>query len=53
MPIHIQAKGATIPPQYRPVVQPEQDIKLISPVEPKDVTLDDERTLLAEFVKAG
>jgi len=52
MPIHIHFKDKTIP-QYKPVVQQEQDIKLMSPAEPKDVTLDDERTLLADIVKAG
>ena len=53
MPIHIHTKGTAIPPQYRPVTQGEQDIKLMSPVEPKDVTLDDDHTLLADIVKAG
>jgi hypothetical protein len=52
MPVHIHFKDKTIP-QYRPVVQAEQDIKIMSPAEPKSVTLDDDRTLLAEFVKAG
>jgi len=53
MPIHIRFKDKEIPPQYRPVVQAEQDIKILSPADPKDVTLDDDRTLLAEFIKAG
>ena len=52
MPVHIHFKDKTIP-QYRPVVEAVQEIKILSPVEPKDVTLDDDRTLLAEFVKAG
>jgi peptidase M1-like protein len=52
MPIHLHFKDKTIP-QYKPVVQQEQDIKIISPAEPKDVTLDDEHTLLADIVKAG
>ncbi|HEU4401274.1 MAG TPA: hypothetical protein VFT43_04145, partial [Candidatus Polarisedimenticolia bacterium] len=51
MPVHIHFKDKTIP-QYKPVVQASQDIKIMSPIEPKDVTLDDDRTLLAEFVKA-
>ncbi len=52
MPIHIHFKDKTIP-QYKPVVQAEQDIKIVSPTEPKDVTLDDDHTLLADIVKAG
>jgi hypothetical protein len=52
MPIHLHFKDKTIP-QYKGIVQAEQDIKLMSPVEPKDVTLDDEHTLLADIVKAG
>ena len=52
MPIHLHFKDKTIP-QYKPVVQQEQDIKLMSPAEPKDVTLDDDHTLLADIVKAG
>ena len=52
MPIHIHFKDKTIP-QYKPVVEQEQDIKIMSPAEPKDVTLDDEHTLLADIVKAG
>jgi hypothetical protein len=51
MPVHIHFKDKTIP-QYRMVVQAEQDIKIMSPLEPKDVTLDDDRVLLAEIVKA-
>ena len=51
MPIHIHFKDKTIP-QYKPVTQAEQDIKLLSPAEPKDVTLDDDRSLLADIVKA-
>jgi len=50
MPIHIHFKKQTIP-HYRPVVEAEQDIQILSPLEPKDVTLDDDRTLLAEFEK--
>lgn len=50
MPIYIHFKDKSIP-QYRPVVQAEQEIKIMSPMEPKNVTLDDERTLLAEFVR--
>jgi aminopeptidase N len=54
MPIHIRFKDKReVPTQYKPVVEVEQDIKLLLPAEPKEVTLDDERTLLAEFVKAG
>jgi peptidase M1-like protein len=53
MPIYIHAKGSEIPPQYKGVVQAEQDIKLMCPVEPKDVTLDDDHTLLADILKAG
>jgi len=52
MPIHIHFKDKTIP-QYKPVVQAEQDVKIVSPAEPKDVTLDDDHTLLADIVKAG
>jgi len=52
MPIYIHFKDKTIP-QYKPVVQMEQDVKIVSPTEPKDVTLDDERTLLADISKAG
>jgi len=52
MPVQIHFKDKTIP-QYKPIVQAEQDIKLMSPVEPKDVTLDDDRTLLAEIVKGS
>ncbi len=51
MPVHIHFKDKTIS-QYRMVVHAEQDIKIMSPMEPKDVTLDDDRVLLAEFVKA-
>ena len=50
MPIHIHFKGQTIR-QYRPVTEAEQDIRILSPMKPKDVTLDDDRTLLAVFVK--
>jgi aminopeptidase N len=50
MPIHIHFKKQTIP-QYRPVIEAEQDIQILSPLEPEDVTLDDNRTLLAEFEK--
>ena len=52
MPIHLHFKDKTIP-QYRPVVQQEQDIRIMAPAAPKDVTLDDDRTLLADIVKAG
>jgi aminopeptidase N len=51
MPIHIHFKDKTIP-QYKPVIQMEQDIKLLSPTEPKNVTLDDDHSLLADIVKA-
>jgi len=51
MPVHIHFKDKTIP-QYKPITQASQEIKILSPMEPKDVTLDDERTLLAEIVKA-
>jgi peptidase M1-like protein len=51
MPVYIHFKDKTIP-QYKPVTQASQEIKILSPMEPKDVTLDDERTLLAEIVKA-
>ncbi len=51
MPIHIHFKDKTIP-QYKPVVQMEQDIKILSPTEPKDVTLDDDHTLFADIAKA-
>ena len=51
MPIHIHFKDKTIP-QYKPVTQMEQDIKLLSPAEPKNVTLDDDHSLLADIVKA-
>jgi aminopeptidase N len=52
MPVHLHFKGKTIP-QYKPVIQAEQDIKILAPEEPKNVTLDDDRTLLAEIVKAS
>jgi len=52
MPVHIHFKDKTIP-SYQPVVQAEQDIKIMSPSEPKDVTLDDDHTLLADVVKAN
>ena len=52
MPVYVHFKDKTIP-QYKPVVQAEQDIKIMSPIDPKDVTLDDEHTLLAEIVKAS
>jgi hypothetical protein len=52
MPVHLHFKGKSIP-QYKPVIQAEQDIKLLVPEEPKNVTLDDDRTLLAEIVKAS
>jgi hypothetical protein len=51
MPVHIHFKDKTIP-QYKPVTQVDQDIKLLSPAEPKDVTLDDDHSLLADIVKA-
>ncbi len=50
MPIHLHFKKTSIP-QYRPVVEASQEIKILVPEMPKDVTLDDERTLLAEIVK--
>ena len=52
MPVHIHFKDTTIP-QYKPVIQADQEIKILSPLEPKDVTLDDDHTLLAEIVKPG
>jgi len=52
MPIHLHFKDKTIP-QYKPVVQVDQDIKLLCPTEPKDVTLDDDHTLLADISKAS
>jgi hypothetical protein len=50
MPIYLHFKKGTIP-QYRGVVEANQEIKILAPEKPKNVTLDDERTLLAEFVK--
>jgi len=44
--------GKTIP-QYKPVMQLNQEIKLLSPAEPRHVTLDDDHSLLADIVKAG
>ena len=52
MPVDIHFKDKTMP-QYRPVIQTEQDIKILSPTEPKDVTLDDDHTLLADIAKAS
>lgn len=52
MPVHLHFKDKSIP-QYKPIVQADQDIKFMVPMDPKNVTLDDDRTLLAEFVKAG
>ncbi len=51
MPIHIRLKKGNVPTQYRPVTEADQEIQLLLPVEPKDITLDDERTLLAEYIK--
>jgi hypothetical protein len=50
MPVHIHFKDKSIP-QYKPVVQADQELKILSPMEPKNVTLDDDHTLLADFVK--
>lgn len=50
MPVHIHFGNETTT-QYQPVVEGDQMIRILSPAEPKDVTLDDDRTLLAEFVK--
>lgn len=50
MPIYLHFKDKTIP-QYRPVVEAEQTIQFLIDEKPRDVTLDDERTLLAEFEK--
>jgi hypothetical protein len=50
MPIYLHFKNGTIP-QYKGVVEANQEIKILAPEKPKNVTLDDERTLLAEFVK--
>jgi hypothetical protein len=52
MPVHIHFKDKTVP-QYKPIVEAEQDLKILSPIDPKDVTLDDDRTLLADIFKAG
>ena len=52
MPVYVHFKDKTIP-EYKGVVQAEQDIKILSPLEPKDVTLDDEHTLLADIAKAS
>jgi hypothetical protein len=52
MPIHIHFKKQTVL-RYMPVVEAEQDLRIFSPLQPEDVTLDDERTLLAEFQKQG
>ena len=52
MPVHIHFKDKTIP-EYKMVEQAEQDIKLMSPMNPKDVTLDDDNTLLADVYKAN
>jgi hypothetical protein len=50
MPIHFHFENGDSIPQYRPVVEAEQDIRFLLDVEPKEVTLDDDRTLLAEIV---
>jgi hypothetical protein len=50
MPVYLHFKKATIP-QYKWILQANQEIKILAPEKPKNVTLDDERTLLAEFVK--
>ncbi|MGH9750377.1 MAG: M1 family metallopeptidase, partial [Candidatus Polarisedimenticolia bacterium] len=50
MPVHIHFKDKSIP-QYKPIVQAEQELKILSPMEPKNVTLDDDHTLLADIVK--
>ena len=52
MPIHIRFKKQTVL-RYMPVLEAEQDLRIFSPLEPEDVTLDDDRTLLAEFQKQG
>jgi peptidase M1-like protein len=52
MPIHVHFRDKTIP-QYKMVEQAEQDLKLMSPIEPKNVTLDDDNTLLADVYKAN
>jgi hypothetical protein len=53
MPVHLHFKRGESVPQYRPVVEAEQDIRFLLDVEPRDVTLDDDRALLAEYVKAN
>ena len=40
MPVHLHFKGKTIP-QYKPVVQADQDIKILSPEEPKSDAPDE------------
>ena len=52
MPVHVHFKEKSVP-QYMPVVEAEQDLKIVVPERPKDVTLDDDHTLLADFVKAS
>ena len=52
MPVYLHFKKGESVPRYSPVVKADQDIKFLLDVEPQDVTLDDQRTLLAEYEKA-
>ncbi|MFQ5877426.1 MAG: M1 family metallopeptidase [Acidobacteriota bacterium] len=52
MPVYVHFKKRKIP-QYRPVLKADQVIKILSPERPTDVTLDDERTLLADFIRTN
>ncbi len=53
MPVYIEFKGKKVAPQYMRVDQPEEDLKLLSPEEPKNVTLDEDNTLLADITRAN
>ena len=49
MHFHFKGKGKESIVQYKPVVKAEQDVKFLLDEKPKNVTLDDENTLLADI----
>ncbi|HEX9427084.1 MAG TPA: M1 family aminopeptidase, partial [Candidatus Polarisedimenticolia bacterium] len=50
MPVALHLKG-TVQSTTLPIVQAEQDLRILAAAPPKSVTLDDDHTLLADVVK--
>jgi hypothetical protein len=50
VPVMLRFKSGVVP-AYKEMIEPEQVMRFMAPERPKDVTLDDEHTLLAEIVR--